>query len=564
MPDYMFLLESRLSAEQRAAVMRVQELAAAIEANVYLVGGAVRDLISGMPIRDLDFVIEGNPFRIARELEKGGARVLSEEERLRHVELVFAGDVDGSIAAARDDVYHRPGTKPEIRWSTVMEDLRRRDFSLNAIAISLNPASRGLLLDPTNGLADLEKREVRALSIHSFTNQPVRLLRVLRYCARMSFKMESRTAEWFSLAIERELHEVIPAGDVGKEVRQLAREEKPAAILKSWETRSLIGAIHPQLARRHPHYDALNRLVRVRDDMVGAGYRPRLFAPATRALLGRLKPRERSAALARMDFRSAEREAILHLEAEAKKLVKILASRKTAAPRDAYNFLEKVPLDLLAFILAEFSNAKVLGKIRNFLYKWRPLRQALPLAAAELEGLGMPRGPKFDKVLEDLFQLQLLGKGRDPEDRIKRLRKLAGIKEPPKKKPKEERKKVVVKAGKPPKKKEGKGEPQPAEPEAVPAAVPGAAAGAKAKAAPASAAAEAAPAKSAKVQSVPAPEAAAAASAQSVGGAREQARKAAPAKNPRRAREGKRAPRKARGARGRKARPKSRGKARRR
>ena len=189
MPDYMFLLESRFSPEQRAAVTRVQELAVGAGANIYLAGGAVRDLISGMPIRDLDFTIEGNPFRIARELEKGGARILSEDERLRHVELIFAGDADGSIAAARDDVYHRPGTKPEIRWSTIMEDLRRRDFSLNAIAISLNPASRGLLLDPTNGLADLEKHEMRALSIHSFTNQPVRLLRLLRYCVRMSFKM---------------------------------------------------------------------------------------------------------------------------------------------------------------------------------------------------------------------------------------------------------------------------------------------------------------------------------------------------------------------------------------
>ncbi|HJY87983.1 MAG TPA: hypothetical protein VKE24_14200 [Candidatus Acidoferrales bacterium] len=453
MPDYMFLLESRLSAEQRAAVMRVQELAAAEEANIYLVGGAVRDLISGMPIRDLDFVLEGNPSRVARELEKGGARLLSEDERLRHIELIFAGDVDGSIAAARDDVYHRPGTKPEIRWSTVMEDLRRRDFSLNAIAISLNPASRGLLLDPTNGLADLEKHEIRALSIHSFTNQPVRLLRVLRYCTRMGFKMEARTAEWFALAMERGLHETIPPEEVGKEVRQLAREERPAAILKSWEAHGLVGAIHPQLARRHPHYDALQRLVRVREDLVGAGYRPRLFAPATHALLGRLKSRERSGALARMESPAHERDAVLHLEAEAKKFVKVLASRKTAAPREAYDFLERVPLELLAYTLAEFSNAKALGKIRTFLYKWRPLRQGLPSVATELEGLGLPRGPKFDRVLEDLFQLQLLGKGRNAEDRIRLLRKLAGIKEPPKKKIKEEKKKPAPKTSKAAKKK---------------------------------------------------------------------------------------------------------------
>src|SRR5574337_107745 len=320
MPDYMFSLESRLSADQRAAVLRVQELAAAATANVYLVGGAVRDLISGMPIRDLDFTVEGNPFRVVRELEKGGARVLSEDEHVRHVELIFSGDVDGSIAAARDDIYHRPGTRPEIRWSTIMEDLRRRDFSLNAIAISLNPASRGLLLDPTNGLADLEKHEVRALSIHSFTNQPVRLLRILRYCARMGFKMEARTAEWFALA-----------------------------ILKSWETRGLVGAIHAQLPRRHPHYDAFQRLLRVRDAMAGAGYRPRLFAPATHALLRRLKPRERSAALGRMGFRSAETEAVLGLDSEASKMAKMLVSRKTAAPREAYAFLDQSPLNLLAY-----------------------------------------------------------------------------------------------------------------------------------------------------------------------------------------------------------------------
>src|SRR6201981_3135375 len=120
MPDYIYLLESRLSAEQRAAVVRIQELAVAAESTLYLVGGAVRDLISGMPIRDLDFTIEGNPSRIVRELEKGGAQVISENESLRHTELIMAGDVDVSISAAREEVYARPGTRPEIRFSSIM------------------------------------------------------------------------------------------------------------------------------------------------------------------------------------------------------------------------------------------------------------------------------------------------------------------------------------------------------------------------------------------------------------------------------------------------------------
>jgi tRNA nucleotidyltransferase (CCA-adding enzyme) len=127
MPDYMFLLESRLSPEQRAALMRVQELAAALGLNVYLTGGTVRDLITGATLRDLDFTVEGNPSKIARELEKGGAKVLSEDDKFREVEVLFSGDVEGSLSAARDDHYVRPGTRPEIRWSTIMEDLRRSD-----------------------------------------------------------------------------------------------------------------------------------------------------------------------------------------------------------------------------------------------------------------------------------------------------------------------------------------------------------------------------------------------------------------------------------------------------
>lgn len=448
MPDYMYMLESRLSAEQRAVLVRMQELAVETSTNVYLTGGAVRDLISGMSIRDLDFTVEGNPSRFARELEKGGGRIVDEDEKLRCVDMIFSGDVDGSIEAAREEVYARPGTRPETRWSTIMEDLRRRDFSLNAVAISLNAASRGLLLDPTNGLADLEAREVRALSIHSFTNQPVRLLRAIRYSARMEFKLETRTEDWFKLALERGLQESISPADAGYELHQLAREDKPVQVLKAWEARGLLEAISPQLARRHPHYEMLARILRARDDLAAAGIRPRLAVPVTYAALGKLKDREASVALHHLEYRQQEIEEVTGLEERTQKTVAALAGRKTSTPTDAYAFLEKAPADLLAFILAESSNSKAVGKIRTYLNKWRPLRQALPAAVLELESIGMPHGPKFDKVIEDLFLAQLQGKARNPELRLKLLRKLSGIKEPPKKKIDEKGKKLPEKSKK--------------------------------------------------------------------------------------------------------------------
>jgi tRNA nucleotidyltransferase (CCA-adding enzyme) len=438
MPDYIFLLESRLSPESRAVLERVQELARAQDVNVYLTGGAVRDLISGQPIRDLDFTLEGNPARMVGELEKGGARVALENERLRHYEVVFAGEVDGSVSAARDEYYERPGTKPEHRFSSIMEDLRRRDFSINAIAISLNVQSRGLLLDPTNGLADIEKQEVRALSIHSFTNQPIRLMRILRYTARMGFRMESRTQEWFDLAIERGLHENLEGPVVGDEVRSLAREDNPAGVLKQWDARGFLAAIHPQLQRRKPDYDSLNKLSRIRGNLYAAGLRPKLALPVLYYTFGRLKPREAASALRNVGFRSSEIEAINELVPKAQAIVKTLKGRKMQSPKEAYVYISSLPVEMLAFIELETPNPAAMSKIRAYVQKWRPMRQALP--AGELDALGIPRGPKFDKVLEDLFELQLKGRARDPESRVKILRKLAGIKEE-KKKPEKEKKK---------------------------------------------------------------------------------------------------------------------------
>jgi len=442
MPDYMFLLESRLLPEQRAAMMRVQELSAALGFNVYLTGGTVRDLITGASLRDLDFTVEGNPTKIARELEKGGAKVLHEDEKLRQIDLLFAGECEGSISAARDDHYVRPGTRPDIRWSTIMEDLRRRDFSLNAIAISLNPASRGLLLDPTNGLSDIERGEIRALTIHSFTNQPARLLRVLRYAARMGFKLEQRTQEWLELAMERDLHHSITPEDAGEELSALAKEEQPTGTLKSWEEHKLMEVVHPLLAKKKPDYEAINELSKVRDDLMMAGLRPRLATPMLLAILGRLKDREQSSLLGKLGFRAAETEEILSFAEEAEVSAKELSGRKLDAPIDAFKFMEKMPADRIGYLLAESRNSGALSKIKAYLNKWRPLRAGITAIRDELKRIGMPEGPKFDAVIEQMFALQLTGRGKTPEEREKTLRKLSGIKEPPKQKePKSKEKK---------------------------------------------------------------------------------------------------------------------------
>jgi len=156
-------------------------------------------------------------------------------------------------------------------------------------------------------------------------------------------------------------------------------------------------------------------------------------------IFGRLKPREAAAALRHLEFRSAELEAVANLVPETQKVVAVLKGRKTNTPKDAYVYIASLPAEVLAFIEVELPNPKAMSKIRNYFQKWRPMRAALP--ANELEALGIARGPQFDKILEQLFDMQLRGKARNPEDRTKILRQLAGIKEEPKKKLEKSKKK---------------------------------------------------------------------------------------------------------------------------
>jgi hypothetical protein len=150
--------------------------------------------------------------------------------------------------------------------------------------------------------------------------------------------------------------------------------------------------------------------------------------------------------LAKAGFRAAETESILTFEEKALATQKEMLGKKMQAPVDAYWFLEKLPLEQVAYLLAESNNSGALSKIRAYLHKWRPVRGGLSQVGNELEALGMERGAKFDQIVEQVFAIQLTGRGKTPEEREKILRKLSGIKEQPKKKEKE--KKVVKGAAK--------------------------------------------------------------------------------------------------------------------
>src|ERR1700678_4148265 len=192
MADYIYLLENRLSAAQQKAILAVREIARAKGLTVFLVGGAVRDLTSGSPVRDLDVVVQGNALKLKKEMEKAGAAITGENEAGQALFVRFPGSVRMEVGSTLSVHFPKPG-KPVVKAATILEDLRRRDFTANAMALSLNEGSYGLLMDPLNGVADIENRQLRLVSNYGFIEDPVRMIRAARLMARLGWTLDEKT-----------------------------------------------------------------------------------------------------------------------------------------------------------------------------------------------------------------------------------------------------------------------------------------------------------------------------------------------------------------------------------
>src|SRR5262250_2394724 len=232
MADYIYTMEIRLTPDQQKGANLVQEIARAAGMNLYLTGGAIRDIISGFPIRDLDFTVQGNPLKLQKDLEKAGAVIAAADEDVKTLYLQLPGNVRGEISMARTERYDKIGTPPVVNTATVIEDLRRREFTVNAMALSLNPGSRGLLMDSFNGAADIEAKLIRILHNYAFVEDPSRLIRATRFAARFHWPLEERTQARFDSARENKYIEHISDKSIGHEIEQLAYEDDPLHIVR--------------------------------------------------------------------------------------------------------------------------------------------------------------------------------------------------------------------------------------------------------------------------------------------------------------------------------------------
>ena len=408
MSDYMFMLESHLNGDQNRVVAEVQSVASQLNVNLFLTGGAMRDMLGGFPIRDLDFAVEGNALKVAKAVaEKSGARIVSIDESRRVAHLIFPGAVPVEIGMSRNEKYGKPGGKPQATPAFIQDDLRRRDFTINAIALSLNRGSRGLLIDPTNGLADLTTKEMRATHSYAFYEDPARLLRLIRFRVRFTFTVEERTQRQYENAREAELEKLIPGRTLFEELRDIAEEPNAGEIMRELEHAGLLKIFSTALAGPKLSVASIAKLEKLRRLLPGgSGIRPAGMGPFLYVLVEKLSAKERADLIHTLEMHKAEVDLWQKLEPRAKKLEHAIKSPRLRLPSQVYQTLIKAPGDELLFLLYRSPQRTVQDRIRNYLQKYYPTAQEVSDAEVEKAG-GKPGTAKYAKLKEELIVTRL-------------------------------------------------------------------------------------------------------------------------------------------------------------
>ena len=419
MADYMYMLESRLTPEQQRGVSLVTEVARAHGMNIYLVGGVVRDILTGGTLRDLDFAVQGNALKLQKDLEKAGALVQGSEEVTRTLFIVLPGNLRGEISSTREEKYDKPGRPPEMIPATINEDLRRRDFTVNAMALSLNPGSRGLLSDPFNGVADIESKHIRILHNYSFLEEPSRLIRATRFIARLDWTMEERTQARYNAAKENDYMAHVNKKLLGHEIEQVAHEPDPLKVMRALEKEEWLKVLHPHWSVAKVDISGVNHLLKARQLMQDAGYTVDWGPAAMYSITDKLNSTDIAALQSAIPRKSFVHD-WKHLEESAKTLSKRLTGKEASTNSQTWKLLTATRPEDILFTLATSKIAPVTRKITDFLTKWRDIKNRFPLA--EMAPLRItPQLPEYPKLIEDMFFLMLDNKLKTTEEITKYL-----------------------------------------------------------------------------------------------------------------------------------------------
>lgn len=396
--------------EKLTLLSNIANLAESLSMSCYLVGGSVRDLLLGRPINDLDVIVEGDAIALGKELvEAFGGKVTPHFKFRTAFWHVPNSEHVIDLITARIETYKKPGALPMVAPSTIEEDLRRRDFTINAMALRLDSKGMGEVLDPLDGGTDLERGVIRVLHPNSFLDDPTRIFRAIRYEARYGFSIEPETLGLIN-SDAFDVLETLSGERLRNELDLILDEDEAAKMLLRVANLGILKSIHPNMPKFNSDYaDFLEMDID-------------LDIPANRRVMGfilwfmDLSEEEIFLLVNRLDFPN---ELSLAVWAGAQ-LKRSLPHLIGSSPSVWTYALEKLPLlSIYAVYLVSRENA-----LLSYVSIWRHVKPRT--TGGDLKAYGLPPGPRFSEILIRLRSAWLDGEVKNESQEKELLAKLLG------------------------------------------------------------------------------------------------------------------------------------------
>lgn len=416
-------MKDRVPAPFFSLLQETGELAKQRRVRVYAVGGFIRDLLLGIPNLDVDLVVEGDGIRFAKALARRYQARVTTHDRFGTATVTLADGQTIDVATARTESYEAPGALPTVQRSSIKADLRRRDFTINTMAIRLNADHLGDLVDLHGGLRDLQNKTIRVLHGLSFIDDPTRVFRAIRFEQRLGFQLDQDAVVLMMEAVKMGLVHRLSPSRLSAELLHVFSEREPVSTLARLADFNLLQFIHPQLKWT----SGLARLLKAVEKAVAwhAGLSPGPLASPWvvygMALMDQLPQPAVQETLARFTFPRRETQAMLWTSQESIPLLRTLD--RTVKPSETFRTLRNLPDETLLFLMAKTRSKRAKQKIVAMFTTYRRMNPVLN--GTDLKTMGLKPGPLYNRILDRLLDARLDGTVETETDERRLVHQLA-------------------------------------------------------------------------------------------------------------------------------------------
>ncbi len=397
----------------------IGETAGEMQVNAYVIGGFVRDLFLYRSNEDIDIVIEGEAIAFARKYaEKVGARVHTYRKFSTAV-VIFEDGFKVDIAAARMEYYRFPADLPTVEMSSLKLDLFRRDFTINTLAIHLNPENFGTLIDFFIGLKDIKEKTIRVLHNLSFVEDPTRVFRAIRFEQRFDFSIGKLTQGLIKNAVKMEFFKRLSGRRVFNEIRLILEEATPAPAIIRMNDYNLLKVIHPSLVLDKELIELLESAKKVIDwfDLLFLEESYKRWIVYLLILTRHADTEISEEICKRLELAPRYSKLFCNDRFEADKCIHWLEYNLPVSNSTLYNRLETFKTELILYMMAASGQERVKKAISHFFTKLRYIRTSI--TGDDLIKMGLEPGPVFRRIFEAVRDSKLNDKIKDREDEIR-------------------------------------------------------------------------------------------------------------------------------------------------